>query len=88
MDVVIILVVFALTGSTVMLMRKWMAAEFDWAKSDWFTYSYYWLIIPIYNLILLGYGYIFGKFNFFWEFEKRTFNRVKAIFVKEKSQTA
>jgi len=84
MDVVIILVVFALTGSTVMLLRKWMVAQFDWAKNDWFTYSYYWLVIPIYNMILLGYGYIFGKFNFFWEFEKRTFNRIKGIFVKRK----
>ena len=42
---------------------------------------YYMLILPIYNVILLGYGFLFGQFNFFWEFEKRFFNR---IFTKKK----
>jgi hypothetical protein len=25
---------------------------------------------------LLAYGFVFGHFRFFWEFEKKTFNRI------------
>ena len=74
LDVIIILVVFALTGTTVMLLRRVLVDNFEWAQAKWFTYSYYWLIIPFYNIVLLTYGYLFGKFSFFWEFEKRTFS--------------
>ncbi len=85
-DVLIILAVFALTGTTVMFLRKMLVANFEWAQARWFTYTYYWLIIPFYNVILLMYGYLFGKYNFFWEFEKRTFNRIKGLFNKKKAK--
>jgi len=41
-----------------------------------FTILYYILILPVYNLFLLFYGFIFGQFNWFWEFEKRFFRRM------------
>jgi hypothetical protein len=72
----IVLLVFALTGTTVMLLRRFLVANFDWAGEKWFLYTYYWLILPFYNLLLLFYGFIFGKFRFFWEFEKRFFRRI------------
>jgi len=34
----IILCVFALTGTTVMLLRRFLKSEFDWANETWFTY--------------------------------------------------
>jgi hypothetical protein len=34
------------------------------------------LILPVYNVILLIYGAIFGQLRFFWEFEKRFFMRI------------
>jgi hypothetical protein len=79
----IILCVFALTGTTVMLLRRFLKSEFDWAHEKWFTYSYYWLILPFYNVILLMYGAIFGQFRFFWEFEKRFFRRLVNIFKRK-----
>jgi len=82
-DVVIILLVFALTGTSIMLLRRVLVANFEWANQKWFTFTYYWIIIPFYNLVLLTYGFIFGKFKFFWEFEKRTLNRIKGLFVKK-----
>lgn len=82
-DVVIILIVFALTGTSIMLLRRLLVAHFEWAESKWFTYTYYWAIIPFYNVVLLAYGYIFGKFNFFWEFEKRTMKRIRNLFVRK-----
>jgi hypothetical protein len=75
----IILVVFALTGTSVMLLKKYLQIHvFDNAR--WFTYTYYWLVLPFYNLLLLAYGYLFGHFNFFWEFEKKTFRRIAGLF--------
>jgi len=41
-----------------------------------FSLVYYLLILPVYNVILLIYGFIFGQFSFFWEFEKRMFRRM------------
>jgi hypothetical protein len=38
------------------------------------------LILPVYNVFLLLYGSLFGQFRFFWEFEKRFFNRIVSIF--------
>ena len=82
LDVVIILIVFALTGTSIMLLRRVLVNHFEWAQEKWFTYSYYWLIIPFYNVVLLAYGFVFGKFTFFWNFEKKTFKRIQGLFLK------
>lgn len=85
-DVIIILVVFALTGFSIMYLRRLLAANFEWAQANWFRNIYYWIIFPVYNLVLLMYGFLFGKFQFFWEFEKRFFKRIGNLFVKNKSK--
>lgn len=76
--VLIILLVFACTGFTVMFLKRPIVA---WATgsgepSAWFSVLYYLLILPFYNLILLVYGALFGQFRFFWAFEKRFFGRL------------
>lgn len=83
-QVVLILIVFACTGFTVAYIMKpvlhWMFAPQEvpwWAKG-----TYYLLILPIYNLLLLFYGFIFGLFNFFWAFEKKFFRRLFTTFKK------
>ena len=77
-QVIIILVVFACTGTTVALIaRPLLQAIFEPGEvPTWATVLYYVLILPIYNLILLVYGFIFGQFGFFWNFEKRFFSRL------------
>jgi len=42
----------------------------------WHTVIYYILILPIYNLLLLLFGFLFGQFRFFWAFEKRFLARI------------
>jgi hypothetical protein len=76
--VLVILVVFACTGFTVLFLKRPLVA---WAAGNghapaWFTIAYYVLILPFYNLLLLVYGAVFGQFKFFWEFEKRFFSRL------------
>ena len=76
-QVVVILIVFACTGFTVMFIKP-VITDFLFAsgKSTWFSFLYWILILPVYNLFLLFYGFIFGQFRFFWEFEKRFFGRI------------
>ena len=85
-QVIIILMVFALTGYTVLFISKPILNYlYDgqpipiWAKA-----VYYIFILPFYNLFLLFYGFIFGQFHFFWNFEKRFFARIISIFNKQK----
>lgn len=83
-QVVIILIVFACTGFTVLLIKRPLFAY-------WFpegevpltaSIAYWILILPVYNLFLLFYGFIFGQFRFFWDFEKRFFTRLFSNFKK------
>ncbi len=76
--VLIILLVFACTGFTVMFLKRPVV---EWATDGGghslrFTILYYILILPFYNVVLLVYGALFGQFRFFWEFEKRFFARI------------
>jgi hypothetical protein len=77
-QVIIILVVFACTGFTVLfLKRPLFRLLFDDAVIPWWaTVLYYVLILPVYNVILLFYGFVFGQFRFFWNFERRLFSRL------------
>lgn len=77
-QVIVILIVFACTGFTVLLIKKplfnyWFP---DGEKPLWANISYWILIFPVYNVFLLAYGFIFGQFRFFWDFEKRFFGRM------------
>jgi hypothetical protein len=77
-QVIMVLVVFACTGFTVLFIKKPVLHFLVGAQGDSTLASvlYYLLILPLYNVILLGYGFLFGQFRFFWEFEKRFFYRI------------
>jgi hypothetical protein len=78
-QVVVILVVFALTGSTTVYVKK-LFYDFIGITPDtglWIKILIYLpVILIIYNILLLIYGFIFGQFRFFWEFEKKFFSRI------------
>lgn len=73
----IVLLAFACTGFTILFIKKpllnFLAGE--QGNSTLASVLYYIFILPLYNVILLGYGFIFGQFDFFWEFEKRFMER-------------
>jgi len=77
-QVFIILLVFALTGTTIVLIKKpILHAIFQGGDPPTIFYIlYYIFILPVYNLVLLIYGFLFGQFEFFWNFEKKFFNRI------------
>ena len=76
-QVILILCVFACTGFTVMFIKPGIHhLFFDPGRGTWFHVAYWILILPFYNILLLCYGFIFGQFKFFWEFEKKMFGRI------------
>ena len=77
-QVLMVLLVFALTGTTILVLKQPLLTLIfgDDPQPVWFSVMYYILILPVYNLLLLMYGAILGQFTFFWQFEKRFFNRI------------
>lgn len=81
-QVIIVLVVFACTGFTVLFIKEPLL---DWIRGDaeqqwWMSVLYFVLILPVYNVLLLGFGFLFGQFNFFWKYEKKTLERLRKVF--------
>jgi len=64
------------------ILKPILKSIFGMNAPGWATVAYYFLILPIYNVILLLYGFIFGQFQFFWNFEKRLMRRIFSIFRK------
>lgn len=81
-QVVLILIVFALTGMTVVWLRPiiFHVLGIDHANSWIKTVCYLVLVFPLYQVLLLAYGFIFGQFSFFWEKEKKLMNAVIRLF--------
>jgi hypothetical protein len=85
-QVIIILFVFACTGFTVLFIKRPLF-QYWFAEAEmplWASTLYYVLILPVYNAFLLLYGFLFGQFQFFWQFEKRFFGRIKNFFTSKK----
>lgn len=86
MQVVAVLIVFSLTGSTVVLIRKYLFAAlgFDEGTPFWLkALSYLLFVIPLYQLLLLAYGFLLGQFNFFWEKEKKMARHIRRFFYRD-----
>ncbi|HET6540646.1 MAG TPA: DUF6787 family protein [Chryseolinea sp.] len=85
LQVIIVLIVFACTGFTILFLKKPLVQFLAGKQGDTVMVSilYYILILPLYNVILLGYGFLFGQFSFFWAFEKKIFKRL-SLFRKTK----
>jgi hypothetical protein len=86
-QVVIILVVFAVTGSTSALIAKPILALFGITKdiiSLWLYYPLYIVMIfPVYQVLLVSFGFLFGQFKFFWAFEKKMLRSMKLGFIAD-----
>jgi hypothetical protein len=75
----IIFIVFAITGSASAWLSKPFCFWLGITKSDlgyWFTPVRLLLIFPIYQVLLVLIGFIFGQFKFFWAFEKKMLKRM------------
>ena len=78
LQVFLILIAFACTGITVAFIKRPLILYLFPQEIIplWASIAYYLLILPVYNVILLIYGFIFGQFAFFLSFERRLLKRI------------
>lgn len=82
-QVIMILLVFSLTGMSVVFIRP---VIFAWVGFDHETpmitktITYLLLIFPLYQILILVYGTLLGQFSFFWEKEKKLFKAMSKPF--------
>jgi hypothetical protein len=77
---IIILIVFALTGSFSAKLAEPVTVFLGMNLENTASWIYWpiriLLIFPIYQVLLLFFGFIFGQFKFFWNFEKKMLSRM------------
>ena len=77
---ILVLIVFALTGTTAAYLKSilFSLAGIGEDTSRWISVPYWFIsTLFVYQFLLLGYGYLFGLFGFFWNFEKRMWHRIR-----------
>ncbi|MFP2994646.1 DUF6787 family protein [Spongiivirga sp. MCCC 1A20706] len=79
-QIVIIFIVFAITGSTAAKLAEPLTS-FIGLERETTNGFLYWtvrilLIFPIYQVLLVFFGWLFGQFQFFWGFEKKMLKRL------------
>lgn len=79
-QIVVIFIVFAITGSVAAKLAEPATAliGLDYETTNAWLY---WiirilLIFPIYQVLLVAFGWLFGQFRFFWNFEKKMLKRL------------
>lgn len=79
-QLILILIVFSITGSASAWVSKpfveWLGLNDEMMPGWLFTIVRLILIFPIYNVILILVGTVFGQFRFFWAFEKKMFSKI------------
>ena len=82
LQLVIIFIVFAITGSTASKIAAPLVHFFGIYSET--NPILYWLlriilIFPLYQVLLVLFGWIFGQFKFFWAFEKKMLKRLRIL---------
>jgi hypothetical protein len=81
-QVILILLVFTCTGCSIIPIKHFLGINSSTPAGA--RILFYIGVLPIYNILLLGYGFIFGQFRFFLDFEKKFFKRIINLFVNKK----
>jgi hypothetical protein len=80
----VIILVFAITGSVSAWLSKpfcmWVGISNE-ALGIWFTPIRLLMIFPIYQVLLVLIGFLFGQYRFFWAFEKKLLRSLKLGFL-------
>ncbi len=84
-QIIVICIVFAITGSSSVYVAKpflqWIGLSKAAFPDGILGGFLYWtlrilLIFPFYQVLLVVYGWLFGQFKFFWNFEKKMLSRM------------
>ena len=84
----IIMLVFSITGSLTLYIVDPILLVFNISDDNLSNFQYWFLrifiVFPIYQILLIIIGSIFGQFRFFWNFEKKMLSRLNIIKTKDK----
>ena len=80
----VIMIVFAITGSLSIYISKPILSFFNINQNS-LNIMYYpiriLIIFPIYQILIVLIGSLFGQFSFFWNLEKKMLMRIKSFFI-------
>lgn len=86
LQLTIIFIVFAITGSTAAYISKpftnWIGLTSENLGGFYLPIRLI-AIFPLYQVLLVFVGFVFGQFKFFWEFEKKMLHRMKLGFIAD-----
>ncbi|KAA1243684.1 DUF6787 family protein [Aquimarina sp. RZ0] len=87
-ELIAIFIAFAITGSTAAKISDPIISLLGLDRASTSGWIYWpvriFLIFPVYQILLLLVGWLFGQFNFFWNFEKKMLRRMGlSKFLKE-----
>lgn len=79
-EMIAIFIVFAITGSVSARLAEPLT-HFVGIHKETAGPWLYWpvrilIILPIYQILLIGFGWLFGQYKFFWNFEKKMLSRM------------
>lgn len=79
-QIVVILIVFAVTGSTASYIGKPILAFLNITPEAFSSFGYWTirilLLFVVYQFLLVFFGWLFGQHKFFWNFEKKMLRRI------------
>ena len=83
----VIVLVFAITGSSAAMLSKPILHCLGISKETHhillYVLLYILILFPVYQILLVSIGFIFGQFTFFWEFEKRMLRSLQLGFIAD-----
>ncbi len=90
-DVLAILIVFAISGSSILFVKPLWYSLFNITEATptWLrVIVWIAMVFPTYQAFLLIYGFLLGQFRFFWAKEKAMYNAVVGLFRRKKSESS
>ena len=79
-QLLIILIVFAITGSLSLYLSEFILNFLNVSQNNMNIFLYWLLriliLFPVYQLLLILIGTLFGQFSYFWEFEKKFLKKI------------
>jgi hypothetical protein len=80
-NLIIVLLIFSLTGFTSVFVSGWILEGLNLKKwSTGYILGILFIITPVYQVLLLAYAALFGKFRYFLEHQKKIFRIAGRIF--------
>lgn len=73
---VLVLVVFAITGSSIARLDTYLTLLAGYEKYSWFWWVMLVVLLPVYSLLLLGVAFVFGKFQYFRAKQMKMWRRI------------